>query len=668
MLTWLLISAMTAVSPAAWALDVQGDAGVDLKRGAFFGAKVGSVSDEVRDNLKLEAGVGIAVEEVIAGSTAAEASFKAGDVLLAVNGTKIPGAVEFVRTIARLKAGASLAIEFRRGDAEEKSTVMLKGRPFEKSDAYEVLYGSVQSCSNRLRTIITRPRVEAKRPALFLIQGVGLSSVDNPVGPLGPYRVIVDDFTRHGFVTLRVDKPGCGDSEGGPGRDVDFDTELDGYRQALRMLKARTDVDPNRVFIFGHSMGGVMAPLLAAETPVRGIIVYGTIARTWTEYMLENTRRQMELADNDPSVIDRTLRNAAALLTYLYGEKMAPKEIAAKYPHLRELVAQTVTDDRYFVDRSLTFFGQLADKNLGAAWESYEGHALAIWGKADFLSNEDDHALIARIVNRDHPGQGTFLAMNGIDHGFNRAASRRESFERGQSRQPGEFNPAIIEVCRTWVEKLGSTLLAGSTLDDAAKSALERDPEGWADLLAQAGPKLEGWVRGPVPSEGKLNPRSQWSLDASTGYLICEGDGGHEWLRWDRELSDFIFHVEWRFTPVPGKTGYNSGVYARNSADAKIWHQAQTGGGSGGYLFGNTRVDGVAKRFNRSERGRASRVKPAGEWNTFEITCRGKEMILWVNGAVTTRWQECEVPRGYVGLEAEGWRIEFRNVKVKTIE
>lgn len=454
MLTWLLIAAATVVSSVSWHPDVKGDAGIDLKRGAFFGAKIGSVSEEVRKNRKLEAGVGVAVEEVITGSTAADAGFKTGDILLAVNGTKIPGTGQFIQTIAGLKAGTSVAIEFRRGDAEKKSTVVLKGRPFEKSDAHEVIYGSVLSRGNHLRTIVTRPRAEGKRPALFLIQGIGLYSIDNPAGPLGSYRAIIDDFTRHGFVTLRVDKPGCGDSEGGPGRDVDFDTELDGYRQALRVLKARGDVDPDRVFIFGHSMGGVMAPLLAAEIPVRGIVVYGTIARTWPEYMLENTRRQMELANNDPSLIDSTLRNSAALLTYLYSEKMSPQDIAAKHSQLRELIGRTITDNGYFVDRSLTFFRQLADKNLGAAWESFPGHALAIWGKADFVSNEDDHALIARIVNRAHPGQGTFLAMDGIDHGLFRAASRRASFERGQSRQPGEFNPAIIEVCRTWVEKL----------------------------------------------------------------------------------------------------------------------------------------------------------------------------------------------------------------------
>ena len=43
-------------------------------------------------------------------------------------------------------------------------------------------------------------------------------------------------------------------------------------------------------------------------------------------------------------------------------------------------------------------------------------------------------------------------------------------------------------------------------------------------------------------------------------------------------------------------------------------------------------------------------------------------MTLWVNGAVVNRWPDCEVPKGYVGLEAEGYRIEFRNVKVKSLE
>jgi hypothetical protein len=215
---------------------------------------------------------------------------------------------------------------------------------------------------------------------------------------------------------------------------------------------------------------------------------------------------------------------------------------------------------------------------------------------------------------------------------------------------------------------LGSACATAMADDTLVSSALDRDPAGWTDLLAKSGPKLEGWTRAPMPADGNLRPGSQWSLDSVTGSLVCQGDGGHEWLRWDNELGDFTYHVEWRFTPVSGKKGYNAGVYARNSADGRIYHQAQTGDGSGGYLFGTTQTNGLPARFNLSKQHPDSRVKPAGEWNTFEISCQGKDMTLWVNGAVVNQWHECEVKRGYVGLEAEGWRIEFRNLRVKPLD
>jgi uncharacterized protein len=472
MLAALMLSVVATASSSASVSAPNGafvvEQGGDLERKAFLGARVLPVPDELRAKYKLEANRGVLIGEIIPDSTAAANRFQAGDILLALNGTNVGSPGALIQAIASRKAGEEVTIELRRGEDTQKEKVTLKGRPFETSDAYEVIYGAVPSRAGRLRTIVTRPKAGDKHPALFLIQGIGLASIDNPVGGLTVYKKIVDDFTRHGFVTLRVDKPGCGDSEGGPARDVDFDTELDGYAQALKMLRARTDVDPDRIFIFGHSMGGVMAPLQAKEIPVRGIVVYGTIARTWTEYWLENLRRQMELAGASPAAIDRDLRAEAALVTYLYTEKKAPKEIVERYPHLRDRLDQTITEDRYFFDRSLTFYRQLASKNLGAAWESFAGYALAIWGKADYVSNEDDHALIARIVNRNHPGQARFVALEGIDHGCNRAASRDESFQRGQSRQPGEFNPAVLELARAWTEKTAG--LAAGTIKRPAEA------------------------------------------------------------------------------------------------------------------------------------------------------------------------------------------------------
>jgi hypothetical protein len=204
---------------------------------------------------------------------------------------------------------------------------------------------------------------------------------------------------------------------------------------------------------------------------------------------------------------------------------------------------------------------------------------------------------------------------------------------------------------------------------DTSPSALEQTPGGWTDLLARAGTNLEGWTRVPLAAKGqpgKLSEVTQWALDPATGVLVCSGEGGHEFLRWDQELGDFVYHVEWRFTAKPGGKGYNSGIYVRNSADGTVWHQAQTGDGRG-FLFADTLKDGKIERVTLMKQVTDSRVKPAGEWNTYEITCKGKDMSLWVNGGVICEWNECPVPKGYLGLEAEGWRIEFRNVKVKPL-
>lgn len=189
-------------------------------------------------------------------------------------------------------------------------------------------------------------------------------------------------------------------------------------------------------------------------------------------------------------------------------------------------------------------------------------------------------------------------------------------------------------------------------------SLLESQPAGWLDVQPKA--DLAGWVRGPWPATAELGPQ-QWSVDPATGHLVCDGKGGHEWLRYDRELGDVAIQLEWRFTPVAGADKYNSGVLVRTARDLATWHQAQAGG-TRGFLFGLVEP---ARRVTQD--AALARLRPAGEWNTYEIVARGRKLSLWVNGAVTN-----EIPinaeRGYVGLEAEGWRIEFRNLRLKPLD
>lgn len=211
-------------------------------------------------------------------------------------------------------------------------------------------------------------------------------------------------------------------------------------------------------------------------------------------------------------------------------------------------------------------------------------------------------------------------------------------------------------------------VVGGLIAEEAAQSALEDNPDGWVDIMPPA--DLTGWSRVPVPPGAELG-KQQWQVEDSENgkMLVCEGDGGHDMLLCDREFGDAIFHFEFRYTKVEGQSRYNSGAYVRNSENGDIWHQAQFGDGNGGYLFGATpSPDGSKKSFSTSKEVTDGRIKPAGEWNTLEITAQGNSLTLWVNGAVTCEFKDCANPKGLVGLEGEGYRIEFRNLKVKELK
>lgn len=189
---------------------------------------------------------------------------------------------------------------------------------------------------------------------------------------------------------------------------------------------------------------------------------------------------------------------------------------------------------------------------------------------------------------------------------------------------------------------------------------------GWIELLP--GPGLNGWTRIAIPPDHPVNPKQQWRVDSANHTLICTGDQGHEWLRYDaRQFENFEYHVEWRFTPVTTPNPkYNSGVFFRNDKDGTVWHQAQTGNVNGGYIFGMTPVNGELKRITTAKEKKGNFEKPAGQWNAFDIRCEGKHCSLTVNGHQNSEI-DLEVMKGYVGLEAEGYLITFRNLRIRPL-
>jgi hypothetical protein len=176
-------------------------------------------------------------------------------------------------------------------------------------------------------------------------------------------------------------------------------------------------------------------------------------------------------------------------------------------------------------------------------------------------------------------------------------------------------------------------------------------------------PQHEVWTRVAIPPDHPVSKVAQWHIDYKKREIVCDGNGGHEWLRFNRELTNFTFHVRWRFTPVKTPTPkYNSGVFFRNNLDGSIWHQAQTSQ-EGGYIFGLTPLNGTPTPFNLQKDMEANLVKPAGEWNDYDIRCAGALCTLTVNGDLVNT-AEIGLDKGYIGLESEGYRIIFKDLKV----
>jgi hypothetical protein len=200
---------------------------------------------------------------------------------------------------------------------------------------------------------------------------------------------------------------------------------------------------------------------------------------------------------------------------------------------------------------------------------------------------------------------------------------------------------------------------------DSRQTPVASEPAGRQDITPTPG--LAHWKRVPIPSANHLG-RMQWHVNAETKTLLCDGDGGHDALVYQSKLSNFVFSVQCRFTKLADTArGYNSGIFVRSSSDLEIWHQCQLGSKSGGFFFGVTPEKGKKTYFNLEKMLKEQQVKEAGDWNTIEIAARGTKLTARINGAVQSEFDQCGLPEGFIGLEAEGYRIEFRNLKLKPL-
>ena len=111
---------------------------------------------------------------------------------------------------------------------------------------------------------ITRPTTAGKAPALILIGGSGPTDRDETVAGIPVFGQIARDLVAAGFIVLRYDKRGVGQS-GGRAESATIADYAEDVRWALNWLEDQDGVDKERIGLVGHSEGALVAMLVAAR-------------------------------------------------------------------------------------------------------------------------------------------------------------------------------------------------------------------------------------------------------------------------------------------------------------------------------------------------------------------------------------------------------------------
>ncbi len=198
-------------------------------------------------------------------------------------------------------------------------------------------------------------------PVAILVSGSGPQNRDEEVFNHKPFLVIADYLTRHGIAVLRYDDRGTAES-GGNYKTATIEDFVSDAAAAIDYMKLRKEIDPKKIGLIGHSEGGTIAFMLAAENhnlayivSMAGMAVRGDSLLRAQRYLIS---KAMGVSEEMIALNEQILDIAGAMT-----KKYSPEYIAA---HLEELTNEALPDSLKQIETVRNGF-QTALKQVGSA-------------------------------------------------------------------------------------------------------------------------------------------------------------------------------------------------------------------------------------------------------------------------------------------------------------
>lgn len=214
------------------------------------------------------------------------------------------------------QSGMNLPLDLKRSNKTLPEEKELK-RPQTPKPPYNyesIEIGFSNQIGDQLKGTITKPSGKGPFPAVILISGSGPQNRNSEIFGHEPFWVIANHLSQNGTVVLRYDERGVGESQG----DFSNATSSDFFKdaqEAIRHLKSFDFVDKGKVGVIGHSEGGLIAWMMAAEAENLGlrfsislagpVVPITDLMRKQTEDVSRSAGNPRELVEQQVSINSR---------------------------------------------------------------------------------------------------------------------------------------------------------------------------------------------------------------------------------------------------------------------------------------------------------------------------------------------------------------------------
>ena len=289
---------------------------------------------------------------------------------------------------------------------------------------------------------LTLPVGEGPFPAVVLVHGSGPHDRDETIGPNKPFKDLAWGLASRGIAVLRYEKrtkvhglkllalPGLTTRE----------ETVDDAVSAARLLRGRKEIDPRRIFVLGHSLGGTLIPRIGkADSGIAGFVVMAGAARPLPDLLLEQipyiasvdgtvTAEEKQQIEDTKALVE-TIRNLKE------GSKEAPMGVPASY----------------WLD--------LESYHPPAVARELEKPFLILQGERDYQVTMEDYELWRKALAQRK--DVTFQVYPDLNHLFMEGRGKATPEEYGR---PGHVSQRVVEDVAEWIRSQSSTASGKSVL------------------------------------------------------------------------------------------------------------------------------------------------------------------------------------------------------------